>query len=191
MRLAFRVGLYCLFVVLLTTVMRGYMKIQKLIRYSIGIALAAGAAAAWAGNPNLTSHGASGSISIDWVSGGAQSAEVKKAFSQVLRAKVSANEPLWVTFQLPDTGASARFTGGGTRFSTWADNQTGIATTPALTANAVPGDWTATVTISRGNQTKTSELNLTNAPAPAKPPGLIAPPPAKLPPVGRPAKTGQ
>ena len=103
---------------------------------------------------------------ITAVDGGNQSTHVNTAYGGPLRAKVedSFHNPVTgatVTFAAPATGASVAF-GGAATVTT--DSQ-GIATSPALTANAVAGP--VTVTAASAGATTPASFSLTNLPGSA------------------------
>jgi hypothetical protein len=84
------------------------------------------------------------------VGGNSQIAAVNTSFTQPLQVMAldAENRPvpdLEVTFTLPNSGASARFTGDVLSVAVKTDAQ-GVATSPTLIANAVAGSFTATVT---------------------------------------------
>lgn len=68
-----------------------------------------------------------------------------------------------VTFTLPSTGPSAAFAGGSTTVTVASDGA-GVATTPALTANAVVGSFSATAAVPGGGGTTTFALRNTPTP---------------------------
>jgi outer membrane protein assembly factor BamB len=86
--------------------------------------------------------------------GNDQSTAVGGAFGSVLSVRVTdaSNNPLVgtvVTFQLPASGASGTFSGGSTS-ATATTNASGIAVSPSVSANAIPGSYIATGTVSAG-----------------------------------------
>ena len=120
---------------------------------SYQFAAAAGTyAATWSGNGSpqvatiiLALKTASSTGSISATAGTPQSATINMGFATALQATVkdSSNNPVngvTVTFTAPSTGASGTFAGSAT--ATAVTNSSGIATAPALTANAQVGAWT-------------------------------------------------
>jgi hypothetical protein len=107
--------------------------------------------------------------SITATTGTPQSATVNAAFATALQATVKdgANNLLsgvTVTFTAPTTGAFARFSGSAT--ATAVTNATGVATAPALTANAVAGGYTVTASVTGvATLANYSLTNLAGAPA--------------------------
>ncbi len=88
--------------------------------------------------------------SITATAGTPQSANVGNAFSTALQATVkdTAGNPLsgvTVTFTAPASGASASF--GGTATATASTNASGVATSPALTANSQAGSYNVTASV--------------------------------------------
>ena len=99
------------------------------------------------------------------ISGSGQTTLVSTAFGAPLVAKVTDSNNaiaagVAVTFTLPSTGASATFAGGSTVYVGETDSS-GMVTTPALTANATIGSYTAIATTV--NSTTTAFFNLTNS----------------------------
>ena len=95
-------------------------------------------------------------------SGSGQSAPVSAAYAQPLAATVTdgsgtpvANVP--VTFTAPASGASATFAGGAAAVSVSTD-ASGVATTPALTANATAGAFQVTATTANSDTPATFSL---------------------------------
>jgi hypothetical protein len=124
-----------------------------------------------AGSGNVTLNGAALSSSgaaapnIAATSGTPQSATINATFSTALQALVTnaSNSPLsgvTVTFTAPATGASASFSGSTTANAV--TNASGIATAPALIANAQTGGYT--VTASAPGVATTANFSLTNLP---------------------------
>src|SRR5581483_6231866 len=108
------------------------------------------ASAAGVGMPATFSLSNSGgtAASITATAGTPQSTTVNTAFATALQATVkdASNNPVsgvTVTFTAPTTGASAAFSGSAS--ATAVTNASGIATAPALTANAQTGSYTVTV----------------------------------------------
>ncbi len=88
--------------------------------------------------------------SVVAVSGSPQSANVSSAFAAPLQAKVldAASNPLsgvTVTFAAPSSGAGAMFTSGNVAYVT--TNASGVATSPALTANSIAGSYSITASV--------------------------------------------
>jgi sugar lactone lactonase YvrE len=88
--------------------------------------------------------------SITAINGSGQSAAVNSAFAVNLQSivKDSVGTPVQgasVTFTLPAAGASGTF--GGQTTATVITGAGGIATAPALTANLIIGNWTATASV--------------------------------------------
>jgi uncharacterized repeat protein (TIGR01451 family) len=89
--------------------------------------------------------------SLQPVSGSGQSALVDTAFiaplvAQVLDAQGAPVEGVTVHFELPATGASAAFAGGGQTFDA-VTGALGLATSPILTANGIGGDYLANASV--------------------------------------------
>lgn len=85
------------------------------------------------------------------------------------------NNPLagvTVTFQLPASGASATFAGGATT-ATAASNASGIATSPAVSANRIAGSYLAGATIANGACPANFHLSSTASTFVAMPPARV------------------
>ncbi len=111
------------------------------------------------------SNGAPASVIVS--NGSGQSAVINTAFASALSALVrdSGNNPLsgiTVTFTAPASGASGTFTGGLTTV-TAQTAANGLATAPAFTANATPGSYNVTASVT-GVATPAS-FSLTNTQA--------------------------
>ncbi len=119
-----------------------------------------------------------GSLLFTASGGGSQQATVNTAYGAPLRATVATADgaPLAgivVTFALPASGPSATFAGGGATAIATTD-ATGVATSPALTANGVAGSFSATATAA--GVARAVQFPLTNAvSAPAIPVPAIGP----------------
>jgi hypothetical protein len=119
--------------------------------------------------------------------GSGQSAAVSSAYAAPLAATVTdgsgnpvANLP--VTFTAPASGASATFAGGAAAVSVSTD-ATGVATTPALTANATAGSFQVSATTANAAAPATYTLtNGTTTPPTTTPPTTT--PPTTTPPTG-------
>ncbi|WP_157667482.1 choice-of-anchor U domain-containing protein [Comamonas serinivorans] len=99
-------------------------------------------------------------------SGVGQHTVINTAFAAPLRAKVldaqgQGMAGVSVLFSLPNTGASAQFADGSTQATALTDAQ-GVATSPALTANATAGAYQATA--STAGVTPSASFALTNNP---------------------------
>jgi hypothetical protein len=99
------------------------------------------------------------------LSGGGQSTTIGTGFSTPLQATVTdyAGNPVTnasVTFTAPSTGASATFAGSST-FSAQT-NTSGVATAPALTANATIGSYSITATVLVAGVATSASFSLTN-----------------------------
>jgi len=96
--------------------------------------------------------------------GSDQSVPIGQSFSQPLSVSVTnshnaAQAGVAVTFQLPASGASGTFTGGGkSAMATTGSN--GIATSPAIVSNSTVGNYIASATISGG--ACAADFHLTN-----------------------------
>lgn len=106
---------------------------------------------------------AGAAASITAAAGTAQSAFVNTAFAVALQATVkdANNNPvsgLNVTFAAPASGASGKFSGSLT--ATAVTSSTGVATAPAFTANATPGSYKVTASVS--GVAATAGFDLTN-----------------------------
>lgn len=77
-----------------------------------------------------------------------------------------------VTFQLPASGAGGTFAGGA-RTATATSNASGIATAPALSANAIAGSYVATATIANGACPASFHLSSTASTFIAAPPSRV------------------
>jgi hypothetical protein len=129
-----------------------------------------------AGNPRLEGNAfdmgaleSTGSLSSSWtitsVAGTPQTATVNAGFAAALQAKVvdSTNNPVigvTVTFTNPSSGASAAFSGSAT--ATGITDASGIATSPALTANGQQGGYIVTATAL--GAAAVASFSLTNSP---------------------------
>jgi uncharacterized repeat protein (TIGR01451 family) len=124
---------------------------------------------ATAANYNLTNTlGLPASIAA--TSGSGQSAFVNTAFANPLLATVrdSCSNPVpnaSVTFTAPATGAGAKFATTGTNSATVSTDASGVAISPALTANATPGG-PYVVTAAAPSVASPANFSLTNSPLP-------------------------
>lgn len=120
----------------------------------------------------------SGSLLLTASGGGSQQATINTAYAEPLRATIASADgaPLAgvvVTFTLPSSGPSATFAGGAATAIATSDS-TGVATSPALTANGVAGSFSATATAA--GVAGAVQFPLTNAAnAPAVPVPAIGP----------------
>ncbi len=106
--------------------------------------------------------------SITATSGGTQTAQVKTAFGNPLVVTVKdANGNLVpnasVTFTAPASGASGTFAGGGLT-ATVQTNASGVATSPAFSANATAGSYSVTASIGTAGSAAFSMTNSAGAP---------------------------
>ncbi len=105
---------------------------------------------------------------ISATSGSGQTAPVNGAFGSPLAALVkdASGNPVAnvsVTFTTPGSGASATFAGAGATFTTMT-NASGVATSAALTANAVAGSFSVSASV--GGVSAPATFSLTNTAAP-------------------------
>ena len=113
---------------------------------------------------NSGGNGGNGTSTISASGGSLQFAPVSTAFPTALQVTLkdssgNAVSNATITFTAPASGASGAFTGGGNEV-TATTNSTGVATSPAFTANSTSGSYSVVASVSGG--TETASFNLTN-----------------------------
>lgn len=107
-------------------------------------------------------------VAITATSGSSQSATTNAAFQNPLVATVTTGgtptSGVTVTFAAPGSGASGSFAGGVTTATT---NSSGVATSPAFTANSQIGSYMVTASVSGASTPASFSLTNTVPPGPA------------------------